>query len=211
MQKNNTKSLLKIAAILLVISSVTALLLATINYFTKDIIAENTYNERKSAIIELFPSSETFTTLDIDGLKLPVTEVWNVMDSNGGVSGYCIFVTVSGFKENIDIIVGTTVSGECLGIKIISQAETPGLGSKISDTDYLAQYVGEKSNIKFKIDIDAVAGATISSRAVYNGVEAALTLPIFTKSFETDAQITNEGGSEENGSNYESNGAGKAE
>ncbi|MBU1244687.1 FMN-binding protein [Myxococcota bacterium] len=81
----------------------------------------------------------------------------------------------------IRAMIGVDGKGEILGMRIIAQTETPGLGNKIVEDKFLAQFKGksEKSNWKVKKDdptgaIDGLSGATISSRAVTSLVGAAL-------------------------------------
>jgi electron transport complex protein RnfG len=63
-----------------------------------------------------------------------------------------------------------------IGVEIISLSETPGLGSRVDDAEYLAQYSGMSVNKVPALgeDVDAISGATISSRAVLSGVQKAL-------------------------------------
>ena len=82
----------------------------------------------------------------------------------------------SGFGGNLDIMVGVGADGTCTGVSIISHAETSGLGANATKEDFRSQFVG-KSNVavtKDGGDIAALTGATITSRAVWNGVNAAI-------------------------------------
>ena len=58
---------------------------------------------------------------------------------------------------------------------IVSLSETAGLGSRVNDAAYLAQYIGKGGSLVFKTDIDGITGATISSKAVLAGVNMAMT------------------------------------
>ncbi len=83
-----------------------------------------------------------------------------------------------GYADKIPITVGLNNEGVITGIKIASPAEglreTPGLGTKISDKEFIRQFIGkDTAGIRLKKDggmIDAITGATISSRAVVDGV-----------------------------------------
>lgn len=189
MQKqNNIKFYLKTTAILTIIVSLTALLMAVVNGLTAGKIEENMRAAIENAITELFPGSANYEKLDAE-FKLPVTDIWRVDD------GYCIFATVKGFKEDINIIVGADATGKCIGVKILSFAETQGLGSLIGEADYLSQYFGKTAGMILNHDIDAVTGATISSRALLEGVNAALAVDIFntTETADVTAAETEEG------------------
>lgn len=87
----------------------------------------------------------------------------------------------SGFAGPIEVIVGVDRKGIITGIEILNHRETPGLGARITEDFFLSKFKGKQlgDEIKLKRDggrIDAITGATISARAVSEGVEAALTL-----------------------------------
>lgn len=176
--KDNIIFYFKTAAVLTIIASLTALLLAVVNGFTAGRIAENLRIETNNAITELFTDGKSFEKLDTE-FSLPITDIWRVIDTDGQNLGYCLFVTVKGFKEEINLVVGADTTGQCIGIKILSSAETAGLGSLINETDYTSQYIGKVTGMTLNNEIDAIAGATISSRALLEGVNAALAAEIF--------------------------------
>lgn len=86
----------------------------------------------------------------------------------------------NGFGGKIEIIIGMLMDGTITGYKVIEQKETPGLGTKITDNKFAGQFIGLNpyyNTIKLKKDggeIDAVTGATISSKAVIDAVEKAV-------------------------------------
>lgn len=76
---------------------------------------------------------------------------------------------------------GISADGEVTGVKLTSQNETPGLGQKALDASYTDQYLMALPEGGFAVkkddpagQIDAIAGATITSRAVTNSVNAAI-------------------------------------
>jgi len=87
-----------------------------------------------------------------------------------------------GYGGPISIMLGVSLKGEITGIEVISHKETPGLGKKIEDPEFRRQFIGKslsKSKINVKKDkgeIDAITGATISSRAVCKAVSKGLIL-----------------------------------
>ena len=85
-------------------------------------------------------------------------------------------VAPSGFGGVLDIMVGVNSDGTCSGVSIISHAETSGLGANAEQESFRSQFVG-KSNVavtKDGGDIASITGATITSRAVCDGVNAAI-------------------------------------
>lgn len=86
-----------------------------------------------------------------------------------------------GFAGPVEIIVGVDREGVITGVGVLNHRETPGLGARITENFFLDKFRGKQlgDEIKLKRDggkIDAITGATVSSRAVSEGVEAALTL-----------------------------------
>lgn len=86
----------------------------------------------------------------------------------------------TGYSGRIELMVGIDKGGLIKNIEVVSHAETPGLGSKMSTSKFKDQFIGwklEDSPIKVKKDggkVDAISGATISSRAFSEAVQQAL-------------------------------------
>lgn len=85
-------------------------------------------------------------------------------------------VSPQGYGGPISMLVGVGSFGEVTGVKILSQRETPGLGANIIKVLFLRQFVGKtvKDPLEPKQDIDAITGATISTKAICKGVKDAL-------------------------------------
>jgi electron transport complex protein RnfG len=133
--------------------------------------------------------AETQTKLTLSGLQevmdahefvavIPDT-VWHALDESGSMLGIVFRVFPQGYAGAIPITVGLDPQGTITGIKIASAAEgmkeTPGLGAKITEKSFTDQFVGKSAeSVMIKKDggeIDAITAATISSRAVCNGVK----------------------------------------
>lgn len=81
--------------------------------------------------------------------------------------GYCISVTGSGYCGPMRIIVGIDRSGVIQGVKILEHVETAGIGSGITERSFLDQFKGKNAAaLSVGKNIDAITGATISSKAV---------------------------------------------
>ncbi|MBL7843558.1 MAG: RnfABCDGE type electron transport complex subunit G [Cyclobacteriaceae bacterium] len=84
-----------------------------------------------------------------------------------------------GYSGDIWLMVGFNEAGDVLRVQVLEHKETPGLGSKMSQPNFLNQYFGKnpgKNNLKVKKDggeVDAITGATISSRAFSEAVQLA--------------------------------------
>lgn len=97
-------------------------------------------------------------------------------------TGAAIHITTKGYGGELKMLVGIDIDGVVTGIAITESMETNGLGSKATDPKYLANFVGKSGSVDVKKsggEIDAIAGATVSSTAVGNGVNSAL--DIFSK------------------------------
>ena len=99
-------------------------------------------------------------------------------------AGYAFTVVASGSQGNIEMMVGVDEADVVTGVSIVSNSETPGIGSKVmsneptaSGTPVLDQFIGkspEDGTLTVGGNIDAISGATVSSRGVTAGVNAAL-------------------------------------
>lgn len=174
--KNKKTPVAKIIASLTVICAVIAAMLAAVNAFTADRIAKNTELEKENSIRKIFGSyitAEEYTDFE----SQEEMYVYLVYKSNM-LYGYCVNVFPSGFGGQINMMVGVGADSAVAGVNIVSMSETPGLGSKTNTRDFLSGYEGKKGKVTLGADIDAVSGATISSKAVTAGVNSALALDI---------------------------------
>lgn len=173
--KSTPLYILRLALTLLVITSVVAAVLAGVNAVTAPKIAAITAQKTQDAIEAVLPGG---------GEKLSsfTDETGLVQTVYASDTGYAIEVTPAGFDGQITMMVGISKEGKVLGIDIISHTETAGLGAvAAADTgageSFRGQFIGVNSNLAVSKDggtVDAITGATITSRAVTTGVNAAL-------------------------------------
>lgn len=180
MQKNENPVVLSL--VLLIISVAVALLLAFTNSVTKEKIAENTLNEQNAAKQEVLAAASEFSEIAFTDESGIVQAVYEGKDNAGLTVGWCVNVTPGGYGGAIDMMVGIDANGTISGMKIVSHAETAGLGAKAADPEFSNQYQkkpadGDLSVIKSgepaEREIVALSGATITSKAVTTGVNAA--------------------------------------
>ena len=167
---------LRLAGTLLLITAVVAAALAGVNAVTAPVIAELNAAATQEAISAVLPGgfdSEVADYADATGL---VSKVYQ------GANGYAVEVGPSGFDNTITMMVGVDNEGKVLGISIVSHTETAGLGA-VADADtpkgiaFRDQFVGASGSVSVTKDggtMDAITGATITSRAICVGVNAAL-------------------------------------
>lgn len=175
--ESTVKYVLRLAITLLVITAVVAAVLAGVNTVTAPRIAALTAEKTQKAIEAVLPgggekmAEGTYT----DGTGL-VSAVY------AGENGYAVEVNPVGFDSAITMMVGVGKDGCVLGIDIIDHSETAGLGAvAAADTSageaFRSQFVGMSGTLAVAKDggeVDALTGATITSRGVTTGVNAAL-------------------------------------
>ncbi len=177
------KEILTLTAKLLLITAVVAALLGGINMITEPIIAENNEAAFQANLKELLPGAEKF---ELDGTTLPdpesgvtVNGVYCGMSSDGSAMGYVAEAVCSeGYGGDVVVMTGVDSDGKITKVKVTEMGETPGLGAKCQ-TDWIDQYTGLSENIVVNKNgsaggntnkIDAISGATITSRAVTKAV-----------------------------------------
>lgn len=115
--------------------------------------------------------------------KANITEVLKAKDKDEKDLGYIITVTdEEAYNGSITMTVGVDLNGSVKGISFLDINETPGLGMKAKEDDFLKQYYGKdvdfftyvKENAEDKSEVDAISSATITSNAVTHGVDACL-------------------------------------
>ncbi len=162
---------LRLTLTLFLITAIVALLLGAVNAVTADRIAQLTAEKTAEALQEVLPA-DSYEEIAYTGEESLVKTIYAA--SSGG---YVVEVTPSGFGGEIDMVVGIDESGAVTGISIIDMSETSGLGANASREDFRSQFVGAEESVAVTKDggsIDALTGATVTSRAVCNGVNAAI-------------------------------------
>ena len=178
MKQNESMAMyvLRLAGTLLLICAVTAGLLAGVNSITAPIIDELNAAKTQEAISAVLPGGFD-------------TEIADYADASGivskgyqGANGYAVEVGPGGFDNTITMMVGIDNEGKVLGISVVNHTETAGLGA-VADADtpkgiaFREQFMGASGSVSVTKDggtMDAITGATITSRAICVGVNAAL-------------------------------------
>ena len=164
---------LRLALTLLAITAVVAAALAGVNSITAPAIAELNAQKTQEAIQLVLPGGGE--EIDFPAADL-VAKVYK------GENGYAVQTTPGGFDNTITMMVGVDNQGKVLGISIIKHTETAGLGAVAAagtpaGENFRGQFVGASGSVSVTKDggtMDAITGATITSRAICVGVNAAL-------------------------------------
>ena len=172
--ESTVKYVLRLALILLAITAVVAALLAGVNSVTAPVIAQLNAQKTQEAIEAVLPGGgDSVDFTDASGL---VSVVYK------GEAGYAVQVAPAGFDGPITMMVGVDFDGNVLGISIIKHTETAGLGAVAAATTsagetFRGNFEGLSGSVAVTKDggeVEAITGATITSRAVCAGVNAAL-------------------------------------
>ena len=156
-------------------------LLAGVYALTKEPIDAAAKAKNEAAIMEVLPSSavtiEEERTIDFEGASYAYNLAY---DEQGNTVGCAINVSPVGFGGPIAIKVGFDANGVIWNTKVLSQAETPGLGAKCVEPSFSDQFKGfDPSQKKLSVkkdggDVDAITASTITSRAYADGIALAV-------------------------------------
>jgi electron transport complex protein RnfG len=181
------RDMIKPALSLFVICLVTALCLGVVNNVTMEPIAQRIAMDAEEQRKQVLPQAESFEKL----------EGWKEQDESGLIkevyaayigdklAGYVFSAAPKGFGGEIAVTVGIDSESAITGVRVGDNQETPGLGTKTADAKFTEQYIGKDIGKEIKIvkrpasaddEIQAVSGATISTRAVTNAVQASAKL-----------------------------------
>ncbi len=175
------KEMIKYGIILTIVGIIASASLAWINKITKPQIIAQQQNKFNQGLYQVLPGSE-------NGAIIPVQKKNNIIAHKGFANpdttdliGYAFQANGNGYSSTIKTLVGVDTSGTILAIQILSQTETPGLGSKCeeilpgeSSPWFQEQFKGEKA-AEIAVDkddgnIDSITGATITSRAITDAI-----------------------------------------
>ena len=162
--------ILKLGFVLMIFCIVSAGALAYVYIFTQPKIELNGKKAFENSLTSVLPDAKSFNVI-----KIGSKEAYQGL-SGKDIVGTVFFASPRGYSSNINMLVGIDSNAKISGIKIVSQNETPGLGTNTTKKSFLDQFLGKMAGdqIEAKKDIDAITGATISSRAVCRGVREAL-------------------------------------
>ena len=178
------KDIMKLALRLIIITAAAGLLLGLTYNATKEPIAyqeELSKSEARMAVLSQATDFEEFdlTAVSLEDAYADITEVYIGLN-DGQTVGATISFDTTGYSSGLNLTVGIAQDGTIAGVDIVSHGETPGLGAKADDAEYLAQYIGKsvelsvvKTEPSADSQIQAVTGATITSSAIADAVNAA--------------------------------------
>lgn len=170
--------ILKLTLILFLVCAITAGILGVVNEITYQRIEEQQRIKTERAYAAVLPA-EGYEEVAFDQDAFPTVDLINRCTDG---AGWVVTTTFSGAQGSITMAVGVDPDYKCTGISIIKHSETSGLGANAASSsekgvNWRAQFVGEDENVaitKMGGHIDALAGATITSRSVANATGVAI-------------------------------------
>ena len=181
--------------VMVVICLVITAALAGTNMLTNKKISAISEKNEKAAMAELIPA-DTYETYTVKSGS--DTYTYRTAVKNGKLAGYIFSLSEKGYGGTVSVMVAVAPSGEVSAVRVLDVSnETPGLGQNTSREEFLKQFKGKSSKItavKYGIasgddEIDAVASATITSKAVTSAVNKAIDLTASVKELSAAANV----------------------
>ena len=188
--KIDSKFIIRVAGTLTAICLVVAALLGGVNAITADKIEAINLANTEASLRAVAGGADEFRAMELTGAMTAaassqggkLTEAYEIV-SAGEVIGHAFKVVASGSQGNIEMIVGVDGDVGVIGVSIVSNKETAGIGSKVMENNALPSGVGVldqffgmsgAGTLTVGKNVDAISGATVSSKGVTKGVNAAL-------------------------------------
>lgn len=176
MEKNSTKNLILTLAVIGIIS---ALILTFVYEWTTPYIKANQAEQQKKAINEVLPGAEEIVEVEKEG-----STFYEGYDADGNQLGVAFINSGGGYNGVIEIMIGVDLAkAEINKFSVLTHEETPGLGARITESEFKANfdnkafaedYTVVKTPPKKETEVQAIAGATISSESVTKIIESGL-------------------------------------
>jgi electron transport complex protein RnfG len=169
MNKEMVSVLLKLIAL----SIVAAAVLGAVYIPTQEQVIKYKQEQKELALVVVMPLADHFDPVIKSGEEILY---YRALDADNNLVGYSFFRDQSGSQSVITLAGGIDTEYKVTGIKIMSHAETPGLGARIIESAFTDQFKGvSESDLMLSKKggaIDAITGASISSQAVIDGIQS---------------------------------------
>ncbi|NLS44441.1 MAG: RnfABCDGE type electron transport complex subunit G [Firmicutes bacterium] len=185
------REVLRLGFVLLVVCAIGGAVLAFVDGITSDRIAAQAAIRLQKALEDVLPGAAEFQDAEelLQEVKAEASKEGRpgltVIDKmylgyfQDECTGLVFTCSPPGYGGPIETVVGVSLKGEISGVSVIRHAETPGLGSNITNPEFQMRFIGISKGTEVKVredggQIDAITGATISSRAIADAVNGAL-------------------------------------
>ena len=175
---------------LTLIAAIAGVALSGVYSMTKDTIEEQKLLAEAASYKEVCPEAESFDISDAAKAKLEeldganwgteygstrINEAFVGQDASGNIAGYALSVSSKGFGGDVTMALGLTPDGAVKKISFTELNETAGLGMRADEDSFKDQFIGKSGSITYGQDgVEAMSGATVTSTAVKNAVNAGL-------------------------------------
>lgn len=167
------KKILSITFRLFFVCLICVAALAGVNALTAGRIAENERQEIQNALQQLIPGAEYISQTVEAEEKFDRVDGAYIALKEGEYAGGIVIIRAQGYGGDIALRVGFDAAGKIIGVIVGSHSETPNLGAKITEEEFLGQFNGLQGEIALGEDITPITGATVSSRGVTQAVDTA--------------------------------------
>lgn len=149
--------------------ALSAAILAGTSLALSGIARENGRKEHLQIMQTLLPGSTDFIVEPYAG------EDTNIVSVHKGETGFVIETVTQGYVDEIRMLIGVSKDGKVTGLMVRDMSETFGLGAQAStDTDFLAQFLNTSGDAEIGATVDALTGATVTSKAITRAVNSAV-------------------------------------
>ena len=167
------------------IAATSAILLGT-SVGLKNAAAEKAQSEHIRIMQTILPDSQEFVVEPYAG------DDPNIRSVHKAENGFVIETVTQGYADEIRMMVGVSNEGTVTGLVVMDMAETFGLGAEaLTDHVFLAQLLNTSGEAEVGVNVDAITGATVTSKAVVRSVNSAIA---FVTGADTDSGATSWGG-----------------
>jgi electron transport complex protein RnfG len=160
------KEIIKLGITLMIVTTLATVALSVTNELTKSKIEKQEEIQLLYSLAEVMPEADNFKEGE---------DYYNAY-SNGELIGRVLKVNAPGYSSTIQLIAGVNLENKITKVVVLNHVETPGLGANVEKNEFLGQFTGKmKGDLVIKKEggsIDAITGATISSRAVADGIRS---------------------------------------
>lgn len=149
--------------------AVAAVVLFGLSAALTSVARSNAEAELNEMMALLLPGSTVFTPEDYSGEDESISAVYK------GEGGYVVETVTAGYVGDVTLLVGVSNDGHVTGLVVRDMEETYGLGAEaLGDLDFLSQFLNTAGEAAVGETVDAMTGATVSSKAIARGVNSAV-------------------------------------
>lgn len=161
---------IKLVATLGLVAAISGGVLGVFYHYTMPIVeARQMVDMVEKGFKGVLPEAHDFAPIEEGEMPAGVTQVYEGLDEQGDRMGIVFEAVGDGYVGPITVAVGVDVATETVvGVKVLSQTESPGMGEKIEEDEFLDQFQGKSLGDPFAVgqDVDGITGSTVSAKAV---------------------------------------------